>query len=161
VSRFPEPGELRSWPGGLGGSARNAIGPGRPTVDPAAQAVPVPPRVVGAGLRVGHQRLGCGRGDGALGQTARMPIGRAARRESRRDRVVAALGEAAADPALDLLELVELAWHDCYGVVTPPEGVVDDILLLSRGNMADLVTAAHLAVTDWRDARVAADALRG
>jgi hypothetical protein len=65
-----------------------------------------------------------------------------------------------ADPALDLLELVELAWHDCYGEITPPDGVIDDILVLSHGDLGRLVTAAHLAVTDWRDARIAADALR-
>jgi hypothetical protein len=65
-----------------------------------------------------------------------------------------------ADPALDLLELVDLAWHDCYGEITPPDDVIDDILLLSHGDLSRLVSAAHLAVIDWRDARVAADALR-
>jgi hypothetical protein len=62
--------------------------------------------------------------------------------------------------ALDLLEIVELAWHDCYGEITPPEEVVDDILVLSGGELGGLVMAAHLAVTDWRDLRVPADQVR-
>ena len=61
---------------------------------------------------------------------------------------------------LDLLELTELAWHDCYGEVTPPEDVIADILLLSEGRIERLVQMARLAVTDWRDLRVAADAFR-
>lgn len=62
--------------------------------------------------------------------------------------------------ALDLLELVELAWHDCYGEPSPPEEVIDDILLVSRGDLGRLVSAARLAVIDWRDLRVAADELQ-
>ena len=89
-----------------------------------------------------------------------MAVSRAERRASRRARVVSALGETVADPALDLLELVELAWHDCYGEITPPDDVIDDILLLSQGELSRLVSAAHLAVSDWRDARMAADSLR-
>jgi hypothetical protein len=89
-----------------------------------------------------------------------MAVSRAERRASRRERVVRALGETMADPALDLLELVELAWHDCHGEITPPDDVIDDILVLSHGELSRLVSAAHLAVTDWRDARVAADAVR-
>ena len=89
-----------------------------------------------------------------------MAVSRAERRASRRERVVRVLGETLADPTLGLLELVELAWHDCYGEITPPDDVIDDILVLSRGDLSRLVSAAHLAVTDWRDARVAADALR-
>jgi len=64
------------------------------------------------------------------------------------------------DRALDLLELLELAWHDTYGEVTPPEEVIDDILLLSEGNLRLLIRWARLAVTDWRDVRLAADAAR-
>jgi len=89
-----------------------------------------------------------------------MTVSRADRRASRREGVVAAVGASAAEAALDLLELVELAWHDCYGEITPPEPVIDDILVLSGGALEGLVAAAHLAVTDWRDARAAADALR-
>jgi hypothetical protein len=55
---------------------------------------------------------------------------RASRREQRRSKVVAAFGSKA-DAALDVLELTEFAWHDCYGEVSPPESVVDDILTVS------------------------------
>ena len=75
----------------------------------------------------------------------------------RRERDIAAVGQSEADAALDLLELVELAWHDCYREITPPEEVIDEILLLSRGELSRLISAAHLAVNDWRDTRVPAD----
>ena len=88
------------------------------------------------------------------------PESRANRRDTRRDRVVAALGEASANAALDLLELVEYAWHDCYGEITPSEMIVDDILLVSRGTLGGMISAAHVAVTDSRDLKLAADALR-
>lgn len=74
--------------------------------------------------------------------------------------VVAAFGDDQAPIALDLLELTELAWHDCYGEVTPPEDVVADMLLLSEGRTERLVQVARLAVTDWRDLKVAAEAFR-
>jgi uncharacterized protein (UPF0261 family) len=74
--------------------------------------------------------------------------------------VIAAVGEEFSGPSLDLLEIVELAWHDCYGEISPPEQVVDDILVLSLGTLEGLVSAARLALTDWRDARVGADKLR-
>lgn len=64
------------------------------------------------------------------------------------------------DRALDLLELVELAWHDVYGEVTPSEDVINDILVLSEGNLRLLIRWGRLAVTDWRDVRVEADRLR-
>lgn len=89
-----------------------------------------------------------------------MAIGRAERRDARRARVAEAMGTDRVEAALDLLELVELAWHDCYGESTPPEQVIDDILLLSRGDLSRLISSARLAVVDWRDARVAADELR-
>jgi hypothetical protein len=62
--------------------------------------------------------------------------------------------------APDLLELTEYAWHDCYGEVTPPDEVIDDILIVSRGDLARLVQSAKLAVVDSRDLRLAADGLR-
>jgi hypothetical protein len=62
--------------------------------------------------------------------------------------------------ALDLLELTELAWHDCYGETTPSEDVIEDMLLLSQGNIERLIRAARLAVADRRDLRVAAEELR-
>ncbi len=60
-----------------------------------------------------------------------------------------------------LLELLEFAWHDCYSEITPPEEVVDDVLVLSQGDLSRLISSARLAVSDWRDTRVAADRLRG
>lgn len=66
-----------------------------------------------------------------------------------------------ADAALDLLELAELAWHDCYGEVSPPESVIHDILTVSQGNLAKLAQAARLAVEDSRDLRMQAEAISG
>jgi len=60
-----------------------------------------------------------------------------------------------------LFELTEFAWHDCYGEITPPEQVIDDILVVSQGDLGKLARAARLAVTDRRDLRLSADALRG
>lgn len=65
------------------------------------------------------------------------------------------------EPALDLLELAELAWHDCYGEITPSESVIDDILVVSECSLSGLVAAVKLAVTDHRDLRVLADDKRG
>jgi hypothetical protein len=87
-------------------------------------------------------------------------VSRADRRRDRWGRVVAAFGEAGADRALDLLELVELAWHDCYGERTPSDQVIDDMLIVSGGTLDGLVAAAHLGITDRRDLRVAADERR-
>jgi hypothetical protein len=55
---------------------------------------------------------------------------------------------------------VELAWHDCYDEVSPPEEVIDDIWIVSGGDLPNLVRAARLAVEDHRDLRVSADSLR-
>lgn len=88
-----------------------------------------------------------------------MAVGRAERRADRRTKVAVMYADRT-DRALDLLELLELAWHDTYGEVTPPEEVIDDILLLSEGNLRLLIRWARLAVTDWRDVRLAADAAR-
>lgn len=89
-----------------------------------------------------------------------MAVSRADRRRDRTPSVVAAFGDHEAPIALDLLELTELAWHDCYGDVTPPEDVIADILLLSEGRLERLIQLARLAVTDWRDIKVAAEAFR-
>jgi hypothetical protein len=62
-----------------------------------------------------------------------MVIGRAARRLVRTPQVTAVFGEGQAAVALDLLELTEYAWHDCHGEVTPPDEVIDDILVVSCG----------------------------
>ena len=85
-----------------------------------------------------------------------MAVSRADRRRDREARVHAVFGTAQAMRALDLLELLELAWHDCYGEITPPEDVIDDILLLSDGRLDRLIGAARLAVEDSRDLKQAA-----
>jgi hypothetical protein len=87
-------------------------------------------------------------------------IGRAARRASRALEVEAALGEADTQAALDILELVEFAWHDCYREITPGDDVIDDIIVCSRGSLTRFASAARLAVEDFRDLRMAADAIR-
>ena len=81
------------------------------------------------------------------------------RRQARQSRADEMFG-ADASAALDLLELTEFAWHDCYGDVSPPDGVVDDIFVCSEGRLADLVRAARLAVEDSRDLRLWADRFR-
>lgn len=86
--------------------------------------------------------------------------GRATRREHRRSAVSAAFGSSA-DAALDLLELTEFAWHDCYGEVSPPDGVIADILTVAQGRLENLAHAARLAVEDSRDLRLQAQAISG
>lgn len=68
--------------------------------------------------------------------------------------MVAAFGEALAAPVFDLLELTERAWHDTYGEITPPEDIIDDILLCSEGEMPKVIQAARMAVTDRRDLKM-------
>jgi len=87
-------------------------------------------------------------------------ISRKERRKEREARIVAVFGKDQAPLALDLLELVELAWHDCYGEVTPPSEVIEDMLTLSDGNLEGLIQAARLAVTDHRDLKLAAQDYR-
>ena len=89
-----------------------------------------------------------------------MVIGRAARRADRADRVKDIFGKAQATAALDILELTDLAWHDCYGEVTPPDGAIDDILLVSGSGLSGLARPAKLAVDDFRDLRLLADEQR-
>ena len=88
-----------------------------------------------------------------------MAISRANRRRERSGRA-SELFAGDAEIALDVLELAELAWHDCYGEVSPPDAVIEDIWIVSGGDLRELVRATHLAVTDYRDLRVAADQLR-
>jgi len=88
-----------------------------------------------------------------------MAIGRAERRAARADRAWELFGKNAAI-ALDLLELVELAWHDCYNEVSPPDEVIDNMWIVSKGHLPNLVRAARLAVEDFRDLRIAADSLK-
>ena len=89
-----------------------------------------------------------------------MAVSREERRRERQPRVEEVFGAATAPRALDLLELTELAWHDCYGDVTPPDDIVDDLLTCSEGDLGKLIAAARLAVTDWRDLKLTAQAIR-
>jgi hypothetical protein len=61
---------------------------------------------------------------------------------------------------LDALELLELAWHDCSGEPNPLEDVIEDVWVVADGDLARLVSAAHLAVIDFRDLRLNAGARR-
>jgi hypothetical protein len=88
-----------------------------------------------------------------------MVTSRADRRRARKSRAIELFG-LQSDAALDALELLELAWHDCYGEPSPPDEVIEDIWLVADGDLAGLMSAAHLAVTDYRDLRMNADALR-
>lgn len=81
------------------------------------------------------------------------------RREARRPRATKHFGSQA-HAALDTLALLDLAWHDCYEESSPPERIVEDIWLVSDGDLASFVSAAHLAVIDFRDLRMNADAVR-
>ena len=91
-----------------------------------------------------------------------MAIGRAQRFEERKPRVVASFGDDAETlrAVSRVLELMEMAWHDCYAEITPSEEVVDDVLLCSGGTLDGLITAAHLAVIDSRDLVVWASKIR-
>lgn len=90
-----------------------------------------------------------------------MPSGSSAqlRREERRS-LLESHPNPEREAALDALALMDLAWHDCYGESCPPDDVVDDVLTIARGDLAALVRASHLAVIDFRDTRMAADAIR-
>lgn len=87
-------------------------------------------------------------------------ISRADRRAARSQRARREFGPDA-EAALDLLELTDLAWHDCYDEITPSEQIVDDMFVVAGGSLAGLIQAARLAVEDFRDLRVAADRVRG
>jgi hypothetical protein len=91
-----------------------------------------------------------------------MAIGRAERFEERKPRVTAVFGDDANTlrAVSEVFALMEMAWHDCYGEITPSEEVVDNVLLCSGGTLAGLVSAAHLAVIDWRDLSVMASNIR-
>ena len=89
-----------------------------------------------------------------------MAIRREERRRDRRPAFASVFDDDVVEVALDLLEVFELAWHDCYQEPTPSDQVVDDMLLLSEGRLDKLVSSCRLALADWRDLRVAADARR-
>lgn len=91
-----------------------------------------------------------------------MAVGRAERLEVLRPRLVETFGDSAATLRIvgDAMTLMEMAWHDCYGEVTPPDEVIEDVLVCSQGTLEGLVAAAHLAVIDRRDLSVWATSLR-
>lgn len=86
-----------------------------------------------------------------------MAVGRAERRAERAALVESVLGASQASAGLDVLELTELAWHDCHGDITPPDEVIVNILICSEGHLATMIRAARLAVADWRDLQLWAE----
>jgi hypothetical protein len=89
-----------------------------------------------------------------------MVAGRDERRKKRRWAVARSFPPEHVEAALDVLDLVDLAWRNVYRETTPSDVIVDDVLMIAQGDIASLARAAHLAVTDWRDVRVHADHLR-
>jgi len=88
-----------------------------------------------------------------------MAVGRAQRRAERAGRFAEVFGKKSGS-ALDLVEVMEYAWHDCYSEITPPDEVIEDLLVCSRGSIETLIRAVHLGITDWRDLRMWADSVR-
>ena len=88
-----------------------------------------------------------------------MAVGRAQRRAERQARFNQTFG-AKANVALDLAEVLEFAWHDCYQELTPPDEVIEDILICSEGSVEKMIGVVRLAITDWRDLRVWANGIR-
>lgn len=88
-----------------------------------------------------------------------MAVGREERRSERRTKVAVLFADRT-DRALDLLELLDMSWHDTYGDITPSDDIIDDVLLLSEGSLRLLIRWARLAITDWRDLRLQADQVR-
>jgi hypothetical protein len=89
-----------------------------------------------------------------------LAIGRAARRAERSQLVESVLGKSQASAGLDLLEMTEYAWHDCYDEITPPDEVILNILICSRGKLSEMIHAAKLAIVDCRDLQLWADRVR-
>lgn len=81
------------------------------------------------------------------------------RRRARSQRADEVFGDQAG-AALDVLALLDVAWHDCYGDPCPPDHVVEDIWVTANGNLGHFISAAHLAVIDSRDLRMNADDVR-
>lgn len=81
-------------------------------------------------------------------------IGRAERFDLLRPRVVELFGEKRSRSVFELLELVEMAYHDCFGEVSPPSQVIEDLLTCSDGDWEKLIHASNLAVIDFRDLRL-------
>ncbi|OXM60779.1 hypothetical protein [Amycolatopsis vastitatis] len=88
-----------------------------------------------------------------------MAVGSAQRRQARTPRIEAQFSSAHVKAALDLLDLADMAWHDCYGPreLEIPSQVLEDVLLLAEGDLAKLIRISRAAVLDFRDVRMAAD----
>lgn len=91
-----------------------------------------------------------------------MAVGRQERFDLIRPRVAGLFGNSGEtlDRVARIFELMEIAWHDVHGEPSPPSEVVDDILTCSGGSLEGLIDSAWSAVIDWRDLRLAADAIR-
>ncbi|GIE97421.1 hypothetical protein [Paractinoplanes rishiriensis] len=91
-----------------------------------------------------------------------MGVGSAHRRRELRPRLAGLFPPEHVDAALDLLLLADMAWHDCYGPrdLEIPAPVLDDVLLLAKGDLTALIRLSLQAVQDFRDVRVAANAHR-
>lgn len=100
-----------------------------------------------------------GAGSGGRVPPSVIGISRRERRDADQARAALEFG-AHATAALDLLDLLELAWHDTHGVVAPPADVVEDVWVVAGGDLDKLASASRLAVVDWRDLRLAADEVR-
>lgn len=90
-----------------------------------------------------------------------MAIGRRERFAAIRPRVVELFGDSVetTERVEHVLTLMEMAWHDCYGEITPPDDVLENVLACSEGTLEGLIDAAHLAVIDSRDLAVRASSL--
>ena len=100
-----------------------------------------------------------GAGSGGRVPPSVIAISRRERRDADRGRAALEFGADGA-AALDLLDLLELAWHDTHGDTTPPAHVVEDVWTVAGGDLGKLASASRLAVVDWRDLRLAADVVR-
>jgi hypothetical protein len=91
-----------------------------------------------------------------------MAVGSEQRRRELRHQVEGLFAHGEVERALDLLQLTDMAWHDCFEPkeLEIPAEVLDDILLLAGGNLSKLIGLARMAVLDFRDVRVAADDVR-
>ena len=81
------------------------------------------------------------------------------RRRTRSQRATEVFGRQS-EAALDALALLDLAWHDCYDAPSPSDQVIKDIWTVADGHLGRFISAAHLAVLDFRDLRMAADETR-
>lgn len=104
--------------------------------------------------------------DGAAGagSAGRVPLSVSSavtghRRAALQPRAVAEFG-AHAEPALDALELFELAWAARPGAAPASDQVVEDLLLLAGGDLARLVLASRLALSDPRGVQDTAQHVR-